>query len=93
MSTKLKQRNEIPDKYKWDIEDMYAEDEQWEARIYANLCEKMHALFLPEPEVFRSQGLRENQCSGAVSDRVEIFHCHAVPVIKYPDRTAPGFFP
>ena len=28
------------------------EDEEWEARIYANLCEKMHALFLPEPEVF-----------------------------------------
>ena len=37
MSTKLKQRNEIPDKYKWDIEDMYADDEQWEADLKKGL--------------------------------------------------------
>lgn len=29
------------------------EDEEWEDRIYANLCEKMHVLCLPEPEIFR----------------------------------------
>ena len=33
MSTNIKQRSEIPDKYKWDIEDMYASDEQWEADL------------------------------------------------------------
>ena len=29
----IKQRNEIPDKYKWDIEDMYTSAEDWEADI------------------------------------------------------------
>ncbi len=33
MSTNIKQRSEIPDEYKWDIEDMYASDEQWEADL------------------------------------------------------------
>lgn len=33
MSTNIKQRSEIPDKYKWDIEDMYVSDEQWEADL------------------------------------------------------------
>ena len=28
MSTNIKQRSEIPDEYKWDIEDMYASDIQ-----------------------------------------------------------------
>ena len=37
MSTKIKQRNEIPEKYKWDIEDMYANDELWEADLKKGL--------------------------------------------------------
>ena len=33
MSKTLKQRSEIPQEYKWNIEDMYGSDELWEKDI------------------------------------------------------------
>ncbi|MCI2061161.1 MAG: oligoendopeptidase F [Eubacteriaceae bacterium] len=35
MSKKLKQRNEIDDKYKWDLESMYADEKDWESDLAA----------------------------------------------------------
>lgn len=37
MSNELKQRSEIPNEYKWDIEDMYDSEEKWEADIKEGL--------------------------------------------------------
>lgn len=33
MGNGIKQRSEIPEKYKWDIEDMYSDEETWQADI------------------------------------------------------------
>ena len=35
MSKKLKQRSEIDDKYKWDLESMYADEKEWESDLAA----------------------------------------------------------
>lgn len=38
MSSEIKQRSEIPNEYKWDIEDMYDSEEKWEADIKEGLA-------------------------------------------------------